>query len=112
MRQSVIKGSKGGTGVCKASPVTHMPEKLYMSSATISMSSTMAIGLEWNIICSMHQTCQNVIMQWSEGVGTSSCDDQKPSNEHGNWQGDALPMVMATLCYAQHTKTCSCKTLI
>lgn len=37
------------------SPVTHMPEKLYMSSATISMSSTMAIGLEWNIICNIHR---------------------------------------------------------
>ena len=33
------------------SPVTHMPEKLYMSSATMSISSTMAMGLEWKIIC-------------------------------------------------------------
>ena len=28
-----------------------MPEKLYMRRATMSISSTMAIGLEWKIIC-------------------------------------------------------------
>ena len=32
-------------------PVTHMPEKLYMSKATMSIRRTMAIGLEWKIIC-------------------------------------------------------------
>ncbi len=32
-------------------PVTHMPEKLYMSRATMSTRRTMAIGLEWKIIC-------------------------------------------------------------
>lgn len=38
----------------RALPVTHMPEKLYMSNATMSISSTMAIGREWKIICSAH----------------------------------------------------------
>ncbi len=32
-------------------PVTHMPEKLYMSRATMSTRRTMAMGLEWKIIC-------------------------------------------------------------
>ena len=36
-------------------PVTHMPEKLYIKSATISMSSTMAMGREWKIICKCTQ---------------------------------------------------------
>ncbi len=32
-------------------PVTHMPEKLYMSRATMSTRRTIAMGLEWKIIC-------------------------------------------------------------
>lgn len=40
-------------GVCDLEnmPVTHMPEKLYMSKAIMSIRRTMAIGLEWKIIC-------------------------------------------------------------
>ena len=42
-----------------------MPEKLYMSSATMSMSSTMAIGLEWKIICIAHRSihCADMTLQ-------------------------------------------------
>ncbi len=43
-----------------------MPEKLYMSSATISTSSTMAIGLEWNIICSIHKMSIPYTLQQSD----------------------------------------------
>lgn len=47
-----VKKCVCSAGKAWAPPVTHMPEKLYMSSATMSMSSTMAIGREWKIICS------------------------------------------------------------
>ena len=49
--RTLCLATQGGVGKVWNIPVTHMPEKLYMSSAIMSIRRTMAIGLEWKIIC-------------------------------------------------------------
>ena len=61
-------------GQAEAIPVTHIPEKLYMSNATISIRSMMAMGLEWKIICNHKQSVADARLVYADHSQDSAAE--------------------------------------